>query len=666
MMKSIKFKLLFAFTAIILAMNIGIGVFTRSAITKQLTGDAHDHLMNMAQEEAKFIEASVDADKKYINALAQNQIISDGKTTLDEQISFFEAEAKRSGFELFAFADKEGQAVILNSSRESNNVADRDFFKQALNGTPASSDLIFSKLDNKPVIVFSAPVYQNGEIAGILYGRKDGLMLSELVSNLNYKDSGYAYIINDQGVTVGHKNIDLVLAQDNDIENMKTDPSLKELGELTQKMTARTVGSGEYTYNGVVKIAGYAPVQNTPWIVVFGVEKNEIMSGANSLQQLLLAVFVVVGLIGVLVIFFVSSGISKLINKVTAAAQEIAQGNFDVTLLVKSKDEVGLLADAFNLTLQRLINYQEYIDEISDALQSISQGDLAITLEKEYTGQFEKIKSSMDALLENLNITLLQILQASDQVSSSSGQVASGAQALAQGATEQASSIQELSASIAYVTEQIEQNAENSKLVISKAELAGQELQQSDAQMKNMIEAMQQINSKASEISKIIKIIDDIAFQTNILALNAAVEAARAGTAGKGFAVVADEVRNLAAKSAEAAKSTSDLIEQTIETVDNGSSIADRTAHSLSKSAEETLSAISFIDRIAKASQDQATAIAQINQGVDQVSSVVQINAATAEESAAASEELSGQSSVLRELISNFNLRGTASADTYL
>ncbi|MGI5986292.1 MAG: methyl-accepting chemotaxis protein, partial [Oscillospiraceae bacterium] len=432
------------------------------------------------------------------------------------------------------------------------------------------------------------------------------------------------------------------------------------------KMTARTVGSGEYTYNGVVKIAGYAPVQNTPWIVVFGVEKNEIMSGANSLQRLLLAVFVVVGLIGVLVIFFVSSGISKLINKVTAAAQEIAQGNFDVTLLVKSKDEVGLLADAFNLTLQRLINYQEYIDEISGALQSISQGDLAIALEKEYTGQFEKIKSSMDALLENLNTTLLQILQASDQVSSSSGQVASGAQALAQGATEQASSIQELSASIAYVTEQIEQNAENSKLVISKAELAGQELQQSDAQMKDMIEAMQQINSKASEISKIIKIIDDIAFQTNILALNAAVEAARAGTAGKGFAVVADEVRNLAAKSAEAAKSTSDLIEQTIETVDNGSSIADRTAHSLSKSAEETLSVISFIDRIAKASQDQATAIAQINQGVDQVSSVVQINAATAEESAAASEELSGQSSVLRELISNFNLRGTASADTYL
>ena len=196
-----------------------------------------------------------------------------------------------------------------------------------------------------------------------------------------------------------------------------------------------------------------------------------------------------------------------------------------------------------------------------------------------------------------------------------------------------------------------------------KAEENGVELMASNAQMKDMMDAMQQISNKASEISNIIKIVDDIAFQTNILALNAAVEAARAGNAGKGFAVVADEVRNLAAKSAEAAKSTAVLIEQTIETVNNGFTIADKAALSLSKSAEVATSAAAVVDSIATASREQAEAIMQINQGIEQIAAVVQTNSATAEESAAASEELSGQAEMLKQLVSRFNLPDSAMKD---
>jgi methyl-accepting chemotaxis protein len=424
---------------------------------------------------------------------------------------------------------------------------------------------------------------------------------------------------------------------------------------------------GEADILGSKYMTGYVPIYDSNKQIIgiyfVGVPIESVNSILNEgmvstvRAVVLLTVFILI--IAAIITYFVSNGIAKPIKKVTTVAQQIADGNFDVELSVNSKDEVGQLAKAFNLTIERLINYQGYIDEISETLLSVSNGDLTVTAKREYVGQFKKLKDNMQALLTNLNSTLLQINESAAQVDSGAEQVANGAQALSQGVTEQASSIEELSASITEVTEQIRKSADNAKSAHDKAEFAEKELHSSNGQMKDMITAMDQITLKSSEISKIIKIIDDIAFQTNILALNAAVEAARAGAAGKGFAVVADEVRNLAGKSAEAAKSTTVLIGETIEAVENGSQIANRTADSLNKSAKVIIDAVSLIDEIARSSQEQATAIVQINQGIEQISSVVQTNAATAEESAAASEELSGQSNMLKELISEFKLRDT-------
>ena len=424
---------------------------------------------------------------------------------------------------------------------------------------------------------------------------------------------------------------------------------------------------GEADILGSKYMTGYVPIYDSNKQIIgiyfVGVPIESVNSILNEgmvstvRAVVLLTVFILI--IAAIITYFVSNGIAKPIKKVTTVAQQIADGNFDVELSVNSKDEVGQLAKAFNLTIERLINYQGYIDEISETLLSVSNGDLTVTAKREYVGQFKKLKDNMQALLTNLNSTLLQINESAAQVDSGAEQVANGAQALSQGVTEQASSIEELSASITEVTEQIRKSADSAKSAHDKAEFAEKELHSSNGQMKDMITAMDQITLKSSEISKIIKIIDDIAFQTNILALNAAVEAARAGAAGKGFAVVADEVRNLAGKSAEAAKSTTVLIGETIEAVENGSQIANRTADSLNKSAKVIIDAVSLIDEIARSSQEQATAIVQINQGIEQISSVVQTNAATAEESAAASEELSGQSNMLKELISEFKLRDT-------
>lgn len=256
-----------------------------------------------------------------------------------------------------------------------------------------------------------------------------------------------------------------------------------------------------------------------------------------------------------------------------------------------------------------------------------------------------------------LSSTLSQINQAANQVSAGSDQVSSGAQALSQGATEQASSVEELAATITDISGQVKSNAESALNAKEKSEMAGTEIAASNQKMQELIAAMEEISKSSQEIGKVIKTIEDIAFQTNILALNAAVEAARAGAAGKGFAVVADEVRNLASKSADAAKSTTALIEGAITAVSNGTQLVDVTAKSLLSVVTGTQEVASIVNDISTASAEQASSIAQVTQGIDQISSVVQTNSATAEESAAASEELSGQAQMLNNLVGQFKLK---------
>lgn len=353
---------------------------------------------------------------------------------------------------------------------------------------------------------------------------------------------------------------------------------------------------------------------------------------------------------------YLTRSITGPIRELEKAAEKIVGGDFDIKVTYESKDEMGSLAKAFkNMTMI----LGDVISDASRLLREMADGnfDVRTKAEERYVGQFQGLLSSMRKLNRDLSMTLGQINQSADQVSSGSGQVSNGAQALAQGATEQAASVEELAATITNISHQVKTTADNAMEARHQANTAGDEVDECNTQMKDMMAAMEEITRTSNEIGKIIKTIEDIAFQTNILALNAAVEAARAGEAGKGFAVVAEEVRSLASKSSVASKNTAELIESSIEAVARGTKIANSTAESLMRVVDQVRSASGKVDDIANAAEEQSGAIEQVTLGVDQISSVVQTNSATAEESAAASQELSEQASMLKSLVAKFSLR---------
>ncbi len=384
-------------------------------------------------------------------------------------------------------------------------------------------------------------------------------------------------------------------------------------------------------------------------------EGNRLYSEA---KRLVIIALIVIGALSFAFAIYIIRGINRPVKELDNVAKKIAEGDLDQSITYNSRDELGTLATNFNKTVGRLRNYVNYIDEISNVLRQIAGGNLVFELTLDYEGEFAKVKQALEEISHSLNETLGQINQAADQVSSGSDQVSSGAQALSQGATQQASSIEELAATINEISTQVKDTAATANEVRRQTDQTGEQVATSNTQMQEMIAAMTEISDKSTQISKIIKTIEDIAFQTNILALNAAVEAARAGEAGKGFAVVADEVRNLASKSSEASKSTAGLIEGTVQAVEKGTEIANATAESLFAVVESTKGVVASVDKIASAADQQADSIEQVTLGIDQISSVVQTNSATAQESAAASEELSSQAQVMKNLVGRFTLRG--------
>ena len=542
---------------------------------------------------------------------------------------------------------------------------------------PFVSKSYFDINTNEAVTSIVFPVWaedNNNRLTGVLASDLSLAKLQEIVDH--YNDSAiYSIIIDGEGSVIAHPDE----TQVKEIYNYKAETkSVQSNGTTTQTSIALPGGLKELTeavlqgktgrsdlkdFQGQDAIYSYAPItlpgNSTPWAVITIAVKDQVYAATYNMAWSIVGLTGLMVLLVIVVAMIFAKNLTRPLHKLAGAAEQIAEGDLNVKVDVKANDEIGEVSQALGKTVVRLQSYIDYINEITHVLNQIAKGDLSFELHYDYAGEFAKVKEALFHIRKTLNETISQIKEVSQRVNQEAMALSSGSQNLAQGTTEQAASIEELSASIAQISEHVKSSAENAQTAERITVQAGEMVEKGNQQMRDMVQAMEDITDSSREIEKIIKTIDDIAFQTNILALNAAVEAARAGAAGKGFAVVADEVRNLAQKSAEAAKNTTQLIERSIRNVQDGTRIAHETAESLRTIVEGSNETARLVQEIATANGEQSLAIEQVTIGVEQVSSVVQMTSAAAGETANASSELSGQAEMLKMLVDQFKLEET-------
>ncbi len=646
-MKSLRSKLLIMILGLTVIIVCVLGLIGVTSSKSAVESTLKKTLAPMAQQSAEVIDVLVTSQQDSLYSVVNNSMFleADDDTKL-KMIELGISDEFRNDFAIFNASG----TLIKSYGTITGEVGVDDIVKNAIDTKKAVvSDII----SNDVMVGYSVAVpMTNGDtVVGAVTVTYSIDVLAEHLKKSDFGETGELVVIDAEGTTVTSSGASKT-KQHNAISLAKSDKDYKEEAEFIKNALKSKSGFGDFETKNSEKIAAYkrAGTINATLIVICDRDEYLSIADVGGLKILIAAGVLFIAVV-VISIFFART-ISKPIVNTTQRLRALSQGNLsDPVDVCYSKDELGVLSNSLEETV---VSLRQYINLITVALTNISEGNLSHRVDGTFKGDFIKIKSTFNSILESLSDTFASINIAAEQVSSGAVQVSNNAQSLSQGSTQQASSIEELSATITDVSNQTTQNAKSAKEAYMIVQNNADAIAECNKDMEKMLAAMGEISESSAEISKIIKVIDEISFQTNILALNAAVEAAREGS--KGFGVVADEVRRLASKSAEAAKQTAALIENSADAISRGSDIAGQTAGSLNKIVEDSQEIKKLVRDISDASDHQAEAIVQINTGVDQISAVVASNTSTAVGSASASEELSSQSLILKNMIARFKL----------
>ncbi len=634
-----------------------VGIITCVLNYVSTTRAMEDSMQVTAQVAADQVSNRLEADMNVIEMLGTMvDLASDSVPIADKNKAMGEYQ-NQYAWKSYGITGRDG----INIFETTTDISQRDYFKEALNGTTSISDPVYSKTTNELVIVMATPLWkdgvQNSQVIGVVYVSVDASDLSDIATSIKVSKNGTAYILNKEGTAIAHQNMDFVENEKNNIKESSSDSSLNSVAKFEKQMIQGGKGFGRYTYEGTRWIIGYAPVGINGWSLAVAAPLTDFL-GSTILG-------IVITIIALVIALFVAIRVANRTGEEIGGAVKVcsdrlkllAEGDLDTPVTtLNTNNETKLLEQS---TIEIVNSLHTIIGDIKHILSEMASGNFEVHSEigsDKYIGAYSEIHLAMRDLRNTLSNTLEAIVEASEQVDAGASQLSTGATELAEGATEQAAAIEEMSATVTDVTQQVEKTAKATDEAHDNAKIVGKEAAASKDKMNELTEAMKKIEETSNAIKDIIAKIEDIASQTNLLSLNAAIEAARAGEAGRGFAVVADQIRRLAEQSAQSAVDTRNMIESSIDEVTNGSRITNETEEALDKVLAEIDEIVLSVANVRVASDKQSAAMEQIEKAVDQISGVVQANSASAQQSSATSEELSAQAQTLKDLIGQFTI----------
>ena len=557
----------------------------------------------------------------------------------------------RNGAELTTYSDANGDTLL------GLNIADRDYFIQCKETlSPVISNIIASKVTGDLTINLAAPIIVDNEFAGLIVSQYNANFLSKLTSSIRVGDTGYSYMLDEDGTIIAYDNNELILSEFNVIEEAESNSDLKSLAYIQKKMIAGEHGYSEYKQDGSTLFTSYAPIGINNWSIALVGKSSEFLRTLTSGMIFI----VIVSLICVTIIsFYIKKRIRSIVTPIVQCSERIgllSTGDLRTEFPVLStNDEVSVMSQALQNMMKFLNNI---ITDVDYMLSEMADGNFNVKSQTydSYIGDFSSILVSITKVNNKLSETLNQIDMASEQVAMGAMQLAESSSSLAEGATDQAGAVEELTATIFNISELAVESAAQTNESYQQALEYSRKAADSSKTLEELNIAMDNIRVTSNEINNIIAEIETIASQTNLLSLNASIEAARAGEAGRGFAVVANEIGKLATDSAKSATTTRELIERAIHEVEKGNHIAMETIDVLSNIIEGIELIATSAKNVSELSSSQSEAIKQIEQGIEDITNVVQNNSASAQETSATSEELSAQSENLKTLLSQFTL----------